>query len=121
MSWRELEKPAGYVSIWRELSPEVIRAQRQAELAAIAEYRARKVQAYKDWADPEKREAMKKEAEEQQKSSREELAGKYIDDYRVRTVKGDTFIGKPLQMSAPYTKVVPKQTWWQRLLAWFDV
>ena len=38
-----------------ELSPEVKRAQRMAELKNLSEYRAKVLQRYKDWADPVKR------------------------------------------------------------------
>ena len=39
-----------------QLNVETIRAQRMAELANIAAYRALRLQAYKDWSIPEKRE-----------------------------------------------------------------
>ena len=41
-----------------QLNVETIRAQRMAELANIAAYRALKLQAYKDWSDTEKREKL---------------------------------------------------------------
>lgn len=62
MSFRITPAPSGYVSQIASLSPEVIKAQRIAEIENIAKYRAIKLQKYKDWADSEKRAAMQAEA-----------------------------------------------------------
>lgn len=110
----------GYVSHFQQLDPEVIRAQRLQELKDVAEWRARRLQAYKDWADPEKREAMKAKVAKEMLDEREKLSGTFIDDYRVRTVRQDRFIdglSERIKVT-PIVKPLPKRKWWQRLLDW---
>ena len=51
-------KPEIIIQADFQLPVETIRAQRMAELANIAAYRALKLQAYKDWSNAEKREKL---------------------------------------------------------------
>ena len=51
-------KPEIIIQADFQLPVETIRAQRMAELANIAAYRALKLQAYKDWSNTEKREKL---------------------------------------------------------------
>jgi len=51
-------KPEFVIQADFQLPVETIRAQRMAELANIAAYRALKLQAYKDWSNTEKREKL---------------------------------------------------------------
>lgn len=62
MSFKITPAPAGFVSQIACLSPDVLRAQKMAELRNQAAYNAAKLQMYKDWADPEKRAAMQADA-----------------------------------------------------------
>lgn len=107
----------GIFSQFESLSPEVIKAQRMAELEAIAKYRAERLQAYIDWSNPEKRAKLQAEHAAGEKAAREAMAGKFIDDYRVRTVKQDVFVGKLLPVKE-LLKPAPRLSWWQRLLEW---
>lgn len=116
----KVSDPTGIFQHVELLSPDVIKAQRMAELAQIAKYRAEKLQKYKDWSDPVKRAEMIKEmqyTQEAQTTAREDMAGKYIDDYRVRTVMNETFV--PLKLNqTPITK--PKLTRFERFKSWLN-
>ena len=103
-----------------DLSPEVIRAQRMAELEQMAKYRYAKMEAYRDWADPVKRAAMKMRAEAEALAARNKMAGKLVDDYRVRPKDAwmlDDWHHKVL--ITPITKPVIKTRWYQFILDWF--
>lgn len=63
--------PLGFVHQMEQVSPEVHKAQRMAELEQIAKYRALKLQKYKDWADPVLRQAWQDEAKYQERFGRE--------------------------------------------------
>lgn len=109
----------GIFSQFEQLSPEVMRAQRQAELENIAKYRAERLQFYLDWSDPEKRAKLQAEHAAGEKAAREEMTGKYIDDYRVRTVKNEVFL-EGLQLKVNEVSYPPpvKRTWWRRICDW---
>ncbi len=114
----KLNEPTGIFMQHEAISPEVERAQRMAELKNIAEYRASKLRYIQEWSDPVKRAKIQAEHAAAEKKARESLEGKYIDDYRVRTVKNEVFVGtlNAIVTMKPIAK--PKMPWWERLLAW---
>lgn len=52
-----MKETLGVIFEMEAVSPEVRMANEMAQFQQLAAYRARKLQAYKDWADPVKREA----------------------------------------------------------------
>lgn len=109
-----------YVSHFQQLDHDVIRAQRLQELADIAEWRNRRLEKIKEWSeDPVKRAAIQAEVARESQEQRGEMAGTFIDDYRVRTVRHDAFIvglSEHIKIT-PIAKPQPRRSWWQRLLA----
>ena len=91
-----------------------------AELKNIAEYRARRMDAYRAWVDPAAIAKRKLEHEEAaaaaleagmtlSKIAQEQMASKKLDE----EVKAHFKI-------SPLTRATPKpRRWWQRLLDWF--
>lgn len=115
----KINDPIGIIIQHEAISPEVVRAQRLAELKDIAEYRARHLKAIQDWSDPVKRKKIQDEHAAAERAAREEMAGKDIDPYRVRTVKNQTFIAPLTFKVTPIVKPLLKRPWWRRLLDWF--
>lgn len=57
-----------------EMDPEVLRAQRMQEIKDLAEWRSRRLIAYKEWSDPKKREAKKAAYEKDMEDGKAKLA-----------------------------------------------
>lgn len=55
------------------ISPDIQRAQFMAEQMNLSTYRAKKIQAYKDWADPVKRAAIQEETKALEAKSKTEI------------------------------------------------
>lgn len=66
-------------------SPAAVGAQFMAEQRNLAVYRAKKLQAYKDWADPKKREEIQAKQKEIEAASRKELSSIDAEKIAVRT------------------------------------
>lgn len=62
------------------LAPEVRTAQAMAEFRNQAMHHQRRIQKYKDWADPVKRAVMKEKAEEVKKISWQEFETKFAEN-----------------------------------------
>lgn len=104
-----------------QLSAEVIRAQRLAELEQLAKYRAQKLQKYKDWADPIKRAEMQAEYENERKigvtileDKNKELVNyeerlKYYQDIGIREGV------KPLKVNEKAPVKEKKKPWYRRI------
>lgn len=93
-------------------SPEAIRAQRQAELKDLAEYRQRHLQAIKDWSIPEKRAAIIARTEAEKQTAVEICKTMPADLIAVRTghrITPTKIMFKPLP---------PKPSRWQRFKSW---
>lgn len=106
-----------------QLSAEVIRAQRMAELEQIAKYRALKIQKYKEWADPEKRAEIQAQYEADRQAAIIIVGDKNkgLDNYEAR-LKYYEGIGvregvKPL-LATPVAKIPVKEKkkpWYKRI------
>lgn len=99
----------------RTISPEAFKAQRLAELADIAEFRARRLGAIKKWSeDPASREVMKAVATAEERQARREVASeaqrfaKWFDENDRRNLGAVT----------PTYKAPFKQSWIERLADW---
>lgn len=102
-----------------QISPEVMRAQRQAELEQIAKYRAIKIAKYQKWSDPIEGEKWRAEIKAEEQESRKELHKIPADLISVRTK--DANVPFPFEMK-PLLKPQPSavtQTRWARIKSWF--
>lgn len=94
-----------------QLSPEVQRAQRMAELEQLAKYRALKLQKIKDWSDPVKR------AETQAQYAKDEAEDRAkLKDIPAELVTVRTNITNSTFTLSYITK--PKLTLFQRMKLW---
>ena len=123
-------------------SPEAIKAQRQADLKGIAEWRQRKLHAYQDWADPVKREAIQMQAKMDLSEAcmiareRQDADPHYMESLMNRKDVKMAFnpeTGKNEQAEPIFAKledrikitpkaapiVPPKLAWYQKILNWF--
>ncbi len=73
-------------------SRDVAMAQAIAEINNLARYRAKKLQYYKDWADPTKRAYIKENIAALEKDSRTKLSEVPAEDVAVRTGKSPIII-----------------------------
>ena len=114
------EHSIGIVSQFDAISPEVERAQRMAELKNIAEYRARRLQAYRDWANPIKRAELQAKHQQELKQAREIWEAQLKEDHRrLQMHEPKTTYAETISMRV-LTKCPGKsKPWYQRLLDWF--
>lgn len=104
-----------------QLSPEVIRAQRQAELADLAKFRARHMQAYKDWTDPVKRAALIVKTEAESEKAREEIRARTYEENVAEYSKIAVRTDKPTFSFTLINKPKPKPlTRFQRMKRWIS-
>ena len=107
-----IEDVPGFYFHMEQISPEVRHAQRMAELKQMAAYRALRLQAYKDWADTEKRNAIKAQYALDESEDRKKLDTMPADLIAVRTQEVSynlTMIRKP----------EVKLTLWQKIKKYF--
>ncbi len=90
------------------LDPDTIRAQRMAELQDLAEYRARRLKAYQEWALAEKRCEIQAKAIEEEMVARKAVEGKTV--YLPARLKLDDLV-----TVVELHKGKPKRSWWARL------
>jgi hypothetical protein len=93
------------------LDPAVIRAQRMAELEALAKVRAEKIQKLIDWSDPEKRALLQAQLEDGQKDARREVADKHEEFARMFDIEDK----KPMNLGRVITPT-KKKPWYKRIL-----
>jgi hypothetical protein len=98
-----------------ELSPEVIRAQRQAELENLAKYRAQKLESYTKWSDPVEGAKWRDEIAKEETVSREKLIEIPAELVAVRTGGAHFEIAPCLKFIEP----TAKPSVWQRVKNFF--
>ena len=103
-----------------QISPEALRAQRQAELKDIAEYRARRLQAYKEWSDPVKRAERIEKAQEELRIAKEiweEMLAQDLNKLEMHMPSEvDKFENKILVRVLE--KASNRKPWWRRMIDW---
>ncbi len=104
-----INETEGIYSMFEDLSPEVHRAQRLAELEQLARYRARRLAEYQAWSDPVQRMQIQINARVEEAKARAEVAGKTV--YLPPRLKLEERIE-----IIPLKKSSPKRSWWRRLL-----
>lgn len=120
----KVNEPLGIHFHMEQISPEVAREQRMAELEQISKYRARRLREYQEWSDPVKR------AERQAKVKGEEIQAKMIFNeqiakdpnfYEKIAVRPSSHPKSPFMIRplAPAFPNVRKITRWGRIKRWF--
>lgn len=103
-----------------QISPEALRAQRLAELKDIAEYRARRLQSYKNWSDPVKRAERIQKAQEELIAARKIWADMLTHDLKKLEMHmpsdAEKFQNKI--MVRVLEKASPYKPWWRRFWDW---
>lgn len=92
-------------------TPEAMKAQRQAELEQMAKYRSKRLQEYKDWSEPVKREAKKEAFRKEEEKCRPLMANIPAEQVAVQT-------GKRLEVTKMIFKPLPKLSFWQKMKRW---
>lgn len=103
-----------------QINPEAVRAQRMAELKDIAEYRARRLQAIKDWSVAEKRETIQRKAQEELRIAKDLWTHMVAEDLNKLEMHmpsdADKFANKILVRVLE--KATPHKPWWRKVLDW---
>lgn len=103
----------GEFQMMEAITPEAMRAQRQAELAAMVRWRVEKLEAYKAWSQPEARIAREKELVSA-------AAAAFERGMRMAMIAKEQAAEKRLALSTmkvtPLYKPKPKRSWWWRLI-----
>lgn len=113
-------KVVPFIMQHQELSPDVIRAQRQAELKQIAAYRAHRMAAYAAWSNPEAI-ALRK-AEHEAAAAKALEAGKAMAlqaREQIASKKEDELMKHEWKLSPIMRTRAAKIGWWQRLVEWW--
>lgn len=99
------------------ISPEAFQAQRMAELEQMAKYRSIRIQQYKDWSDPVKREKIKTQYSKDEAEGRKLLATVSAEQVAVRT--GQAPLNIKLNYIGDHGFIPKKRTIWQIIRKWF--
>lgn len=94
-----------------QISPEAFKAQRQAELAAMAEYRQRHLQQVIEWSDPVKRAERLLQYAKDEAEGRSKLKDIPAELIAVRTKE------TPFTLGLTYKKPF-KLSWWRKVINW---
>lgn len=96
-----------------QISPEAFQAQRLAEMEQMSRYRIQKLQEYKDWSDPEKREAKKAQY------AKDEAEGKKLLGTAIKALPWIRDCKPTFKVGNPYYEITPVPlTRWQRIKQW---
>lgn len=98
------------------ISPEAMKAQRMAELEQMAKYRSIRIQQYKDWSNPVKREIIKAQYAKDEIECRKLMADIPAERVAVRT--GEIPMNIKLNYVGDHGRQLPKITRWERFKRW---
>lgn len=99
--------------MFHELDPAVLRAQRMQELKDLAEWRARRLQAFRDWSDPVKRAARQEQAARELEAAHKRWA-EMAEEERAPLKLKSFFERVSVRQVAP----PPRKKLYQRLWLW---
>ncbi len=100
-----------------QISPEVERAQRLQELKDVAEWKARRMAAYRNWVTPEAVAERQREYELAAAAALEQGRAMAAEARRQQLeAKLEKSLKPSFNISAPYVKEQPKLNWWRKLV-----
>lgn len=113
-----VNETAGIFHHMEQISPETFQAQRLQELRDVAEWRGRRIAAYKAWSDP-KAIAERKAAHEKDAAAALERGQRLAE--LARAQQQEVKESRPKLQGISVVTVltpIPRTSWWQRFLAW---